>query len=820
MSRSSLPHSTPRRRAESAAPRRRLGEILLAANRISAEDLARALASQFDLPFVSSSDAVPDPAVVGDVPEELARKLRVLPLRMTADGAVLAAVDDPTGLERLEPMAIVLDVELRPAVIATDVLDALLTKGWKPKAPLPPVRPKSRPVEPTPEPEERPSSVVLPAPVTMLQPLEPMVAHRPAADMIEVHAPSSAILPAIPAPGTSTFQVRAADIPGARARLSGLPAPGGTADAAVAVLAAALDVDAVAVELRGEESLTLRWLAEGAWESGPELGPGWSRALAPLLPGPGGRVTQTLVMPAGPAALRCDGAGSKGDPVRTWSLHASNEPMAPDRLGLLPEDLRRMRQWVQGREGIVLVVGPARSGRTTTLRSIARHLLFGRSARWVGPAPIGVPPGIPTSDTIPADAQGALAATARALASNPRVLFVDDVPADGLRTALLAGSEGVLVVAGVRSADAASALSDLRRSGVPDLALSEPLLGIIEQRAIRVLCAGCRQRGPVVRAHALALGMAADVLPPQLVLPGGGCASCRGRTYVGRRVLFTRIEFVGGVTSALGADLPAAIDRARSRRMPEMAASLAAQGVTDLGEIARSMHDDPPPVRGPQVSVESTGSTATATSTTLDEPLPADGVAEDEDDIEPVAGDDPDDDDIEVPMPVLPPSTRSGTTSSIPTLRPVLTSSGSNLLPPWAASTSPLPPVRDDLDDLLGVPRILAVDGSGELGRRLVQAFPGGRATVVPVHRFDEALEALSGDPPDALAIRVVGDGSGAGGRVFRAKERLAGRRCVIVLAATDHRQERELVTAGADLVLDLEQPSASLAERLRPLLR
>jgi type IV pilus assembly protein PilB len=71
----------------------RLGRILVEQGAISEVDLAAALAEQFGVPLADLRTATPEQAAIDRIPEELARRHRVVPLRVEDDRVYLAAAD-------------------------------------------------------------------------------------------------------------------------------------------------------------------------------------------------------------------------------------------------------------------------------------------------------------------------------------------------------------------------------------------------------------------------------------------------------------------------------------------------------------------------------------------------------------------------------------------------------------------------------------------------------------------------------------------------------------------------------------------------------
>jgi type IV pilus assembly protein PilB len=97
---------------------RRLDEILLSQNLVSAVDLAQALAHAVGFEYVSLSEDRMDPAVVPLLSEKVLRKYAALPLRVE-DGRLVLAMSDPTNVLALDDMKTLAGYPIRP-VVATE----------------------------------------------------------------------------------------------------------------------------------------------------------------------------------------------------------------------------------------------------------------------------------------------------------------------------------------------------------------------------------------------------------------------------------------------------------------------------------------------------------------------------------------------------------------------------------------------------------------------------------------------------------------------------------------------------------------------------
>jgi type IV pilus assembly protein PilB len=96
--------------------KRRLGEILVEQGIVTSRQIAQALAAQYRLDFVDLADVMPEPNAVKRVPEAMARRYGVLPLRILDDGSLQVALADPTAVTSAAFVGVLgLDVEFAVA---------------------------------------------------------------------------------------------------------------------------------------------------------------------------------------------------------------------------------------------------------------------------------------------------------------------------------------------------------------------------------------------------------------------------------------------------------------------------------------------------------------------------------------------------------------------------------------------------------------------------------------------------------------------------------------------------------------------------------
>jgi hypothetical protein len=209
---------------------------------------------------------------------------------------------------------------------------------------------------------------------------------------------------------------------------------------------------------------------------------------------------------AAPAAGVQRPAGAAGIPLDGLSM--------PDGV------LRRVRKVLAEPQGILLVAGPAGSGKTTTLRALAAEM-EGKGQRVVW---IDRTQGVATLDA--------------ALASDPDALAIDETSSPALAArALRAAVEGRRILMAIQSPDAAAALARLIELKVDPHLAGLALRAGLNQRMLRGPCPGCSESRPEAAAvlEDLRLESLLRGVPLQR---GKGCGTCAKTGLQGRIAVF------------------------------------------------------------------------------------------------------------------------------------------------------------------------------------------------------------------------------------------------------------------------------------------
>ena len=228
-------------------------------------------------------------------------------------------------------------------------------------------------------------------------------------------------------------------------------------------------------------------------------------------------------------------------------------------LGFPPADAERWRQLTARTHGIVLVTGPTGSGKTSTLYSTLKALASSEVNVCTVEDPIEMVE--PAFNQKQVQAELSFADGVRALMrQDPDIIMVGEIrDLATAEMAIQAALTGHLVLSTLHTNDAPSAVMRLLELGVPAYLLEACLIGVLAQRLLRCLCAGCKQLDAAPDAAAWQRLTGGQLERPATAYRPVGCALCRHSGYVGRAGIYELLsvtETFGQLVKA-GADLQA-----------------------------------------------------------------------------------------------------------------------------------------------------------------------------------------------------------------------------------------------------------------------
>ncbi|MDR7421803.1 MAG: ATPase, T2SS/T4P/T4SS family [Armatimonadota bacterium] len=276
-------------------------------------------------------------------------------------------------------------------------------------------------------------------------------------------------------------------------------------------------------------------------------------------------------------------------------LARSNAVVAIDRLGLRPDDARRFESIVTRPHGIVLFTGPTGSGKTTSLYAVLSRL----NRTEVNIVTIEDPveyqlPGINQVQVNPKAGLTFASGLRSFLRQDPDIIMVGEIrDEETARIAIHAALTGHLVLSTLHTNDAPSAVVRLVDMGIEPFLVSSSVIGVVAQRLVRVLCRTCREAyipepGTVER---LGLAPAAGEAPPTFYR-AGGCDLCNRSGYHGRTGLFEVMAVEDHVRELIARHAPASALREAAiasgmRTLQDDGVAKVLDGTTSLEELRR-----------------------------------------------------------------------------------------------------------------------------------------------------------------------------------------------------------------------------------------
>lgn len=217
--------------------------------------------------------------------------------------------------------------------------------------------------------------------------------------------------------------------------------------------------------------------------------------------------------------------------VRLFAQAGSFERLSD--LGFSPEVAARLGQLVHETSGVLLVTGPAGSGKTTTAYACLREIVAAtRGERNLTSLedPIEAEiAGVAQSQVNPGNGFDLATGLRFLLRQDPEVLLIGEVRDRSVaETVFQAALTGHLILTTFHAGSAAAAITRLSDMGIEPYLLRSGLLGIVSQRLVRRLC-DCKL--PIDDPRQF-LG-----LPVTQGWSSAGCEACSGTGYSGRLLL-------------------------------------------------------------------------------------------------------------------------------------------------------------------------------------------------------------------------------------------------------------------------------------------
>lgn len=176
-------------------------------------------------------------------------------------------------------------------------------------------------------------------------------------------------------------------------------------------------------------------------------------------------------------------------------LLASGDPISFTDLGLTERNLRIFKESLVRPHGLILVVGPTGSGKTTTLHSGLAQINQTNRKIWTAEDPVEITqPGLRQVQVNPRIGFSFAAALRSFLRLDPDVIMVGEMrDEETASTAVEASLTGHLVLSTLHTNSAPETVTRLLEMGLDPYSFSDSLVCILAQRLARRLCKDCKE---------------------------------------------------------------------------------------------------------------------------------------------------------------------------------------------------------------------------------------------------------------------------------------------------------------------------------------
>lgn len=177
---------------------------------------------------------------------------------------------------------------------------------------------------------------------------------------------------------------------------------------------------------------------------------------------------------------------------------ASGGALPIEKMNISPRNTAMLKEMIKKPHGIILVVGPTGSGKTTTLHAILGYLNTPDKKIWTAEDPVEITqPGLQQVQVSPKIGFTFANALRAFLRADPDIILIGEMrDKETAHAGIEASLTGHLVLSTLHTNSAPETITRLLDLGLDPVNFSDACVGIMAQRLIRTLCANCKEAYP------------------------------------------------------------------------------------------------------------------------------------------------------------------------------------------------------------------------------------------------------------------------------------------------------------------------------------
>ncbi len=537
--------------AEQKTTRKRLGELLVDHEYCTDFDIAAALSTQLNLELVDLCDCRLDPQIIRQIPESVARKHAALAVRVEGDHLAVAMAD-PLNLDAIADLRFASGKQILTLVATQGKVNQAIDQYYRSREPLPDLG------------------------------IDDSVAE--AVQCVSDSQQDTTDIRELEEKGRSAPIVRVVNH----------------------TLLEAVENKASDIHFEpSDEKLVIRFRVDGYLREHIEL-PKWIqpavisriKIMAQL------DISEKRIPQDGRIGLRIGDhtvdlristlPTNHGEKVVIRLLDPQGMPASMEEIGFCEETLPEFRRLIARPQGIVLVIGPTGSGKTTTLygalgeiKDVTRNITtiedpIEYALEGVNQVSINERAGRTFASVLTA-----------ILRQDPDIVMVGEMrDVETATIAMQAALTGHLVFSTIHTNSAVATITRLRDLGVPSYLIASTISGILAQRLTRVICEGCKQPYEPSEAEVLQVGLTPEQAKTHTFYEGAGCEACGHTGFQGRTAIYELLTLSTGLREHIAKDAGEAALRQLAtaqglRTLLQHGLEKVFSGVTTVAELAR-----------------------------------------------------------------------------------------------------------------------------------------------------------------------------------------------------------------------------------------
>lgn len=286
-----------------------------------------------------------------------------------------------------------------------------------------------------------------------------------------------------------------------------------------------------------------------------------------------------------------------GEKITIRLLNKSAQLLKADSLGLFGDNLDKFNLLMENSDGMVLIVGPTGSGKSSTMYTMINTLNNEEVNLVTLEDPVeynidGVNQ-VQINDKVGMTFANGLRSILR---QDPDIIAVGEIrDGETAQIALRAAITGHYVLSTIHTNSAISMLDRLLDIGCEPYLISEAVKGVISQRLVRRICPDCRQEYIATEDDLSRMGLPLDSKDVK-IYKGKGCPNCYHTGYKGRIAVFEIIIFSKKAKRMIADDAPRSelmeqiISEGNYRSLKQNALELCYEGITTVSEMTRILN--------------------------------------------------------------------------------------------------------------------------------------------------------------------------------------------------------------------------------------